>query len=160
VTRAAPIALAVLALAGCDVGQAKDSTGTPPSAGASFTCTPTRVWDGDGPIWCAEGPKIRLAGIAAREIDETCRRSHPCPKTSGEAARRHLVRLIGRNAGVAPTGHVLVEGPELTCVSDGLAGGSRTAAWCVSPVQGDLSCAMVRSGYALKWERYWRPHRC
>lgn len=34
--------------------------------GTSFTCTPTRVWDGDGPIWCAEGPKIRLAGIAAR----------------------------------------------------------------------------------------------
>jgi endonuclease YncB( thermonuclease family) len=35
-------------------------------AGAAFTCTPVRVWDGDGPIWCAEGPKVRLAGIAAR----------------------------------------------------------------------------------------------
>ena len=43
------------------------------AAGASFTCTPTAVWDGDGPIWCAEGPKIRLAGIAAREIDGECK---------------------------------------------------------------------------------------
>ena len=41
-------------------------------AGQSFTCTPTAVWDGDGPIWCAEGPKVRLAGISAREIDGTC----------------------------------------------------------------------------------------
>lgn len=42
------------------------------AAGHSFTCTPTRVWDGDGPIWCAEGQRIRLAGIAAREIDGSC----------------------------------------------------------------------------------------
>lgn len=34
-------------------------------ADEEFTCTPTRVWDGDGPVWCEEGPRIRLAGIAA-----------------------------------------------------------------------------------------------
>ncbi len=22
--------------------------------GQSFTCTPVAVWDGDGPVWCAE----------------------------------------------------------------------------------------------------------
>ena len=38
-------------------------------AGQTFTCTPTHVWDGDGPIWCEEGPRLRLAGIAAREMD-------------------------------------------------------------------------------------------
>lgn len=43
-------------------------------AGVSFSCTPIAVWDGDGPIWCAEGPRIRLAGVAAREIDGSCRR--------------------------------------------------------------------------------------
>lgn len=37
-------------------------------AGQSFNCTPTAVYDGDGPIWCAEGPHIRLSGIAAREM--------------------------------------------------------------------------------------------
>ena len=41
------------------------------AAGASFACTPTRVWDGDGPVWYAEGPHVRLAGIAAREMDGT-----------------------------------------------------------------------------------------
>jgi len=34
------------------------------------------------------------------------------------------------------------------------------AAWCVSPRSGDLSCAMVRGGWALRWDRYWRNHRC
>ncbi len=151
-----------LSLAGCDASAGKSVGGrtSAPAAGERFACTPTRVYDGDGPIWCAEGPRVRLAGIAAREIDGSCRRNHPCPATTGTAARAHLVRLIGRRSGVAPTGHVLVEGPSLTCVSAGSAGGSRTAAWCVSPVQGDLSCAMVRSGYALRWDRYWRGHRC
>jgi len=51
-------------------------------AGETFTCTPTRVWDGDGPIWCAEGPRIRLSGIAAREMDGTCRPNHPCPRAT------------------------------------------------------------------------------
>ncbi len=31
-------------------------------AGQTFDCTLTAVWDGDGPIWCAEGPHIRLSG--------------------------------------------------------------------------------------------------
>lgn len=43
------------------------------AAGQTFTCTPTHVWDGDGPVWCAEGPHLRIAGIAAREMDGTCR---------------------------------------------------------------------------------------
>jgi len=60
------------------------------SAGQSFECTPTRVWDGDGPIWCAEGPRVRLSGIAAREMDGTCSAGHPCPKATAEAARDAL----------------------------------------------------------------------
>lgn len=86
----------------------------------------------------------------------TCRPNHPCPRASGVAARDHLVSLIGRRKGVASTGHILVQGPPLRCRSERSAGGSRTAAWCVHPRHGDLSRAMVRSGYALRWERYWR----
>jgi endonuclease YncB( thermonuclease family) len=41
------------------------------AAGATFACTPIAVWDGDGPVWCAEGPRIRLHGIAAREVRHT-----------------------------------------------------------------------------------------
>lgn len=129
-------------------------------AGDTFTCTPTRVWDGDGPIWCQEGPRIRLSGIAAREMDGSCRPGHPCPSASAEAAREALALLVGEVTGTAPEGHLLVRGPSLACISDGSAGGSRTAAWCVSPVNGDLSCAMVASGTVARWDRYWRGRRC
>jgi endonuclease YncB( thermonuclease family) len=129
-------------------------------SGEAFTCTPSRVWDGDGPIWCAEGPRIRLSGIAAREIDGSCRDGQPCPDASAVVARNALVRLIGRATGQSREGHVLVTGPGMQCRSDGSAGGNRTAAWCVSPIGGDLSCAMVRGGWALKWARFWRGHQC
>ncbi|HEX8579300.1 MAG TPA: hypothetical protein VF655_06870 [Allosphingosinicella sp.] len=129
-------------------------------AGESFACTPTKLWDGDGPIHCAEGPRIRLSGIAARETDGSCRPGHPCPDASAEAARDALAGLLGQTTGVAPQGHVLIEGPTLTCRSLGSAGGKRTAAWCVSPKTGDLSCAMVASGTVAKWDKYWRGHGC
>jgi len=129
-------------------------------SGESFSCTPVRVWDGDGPIWCREGPKIRLSGIAAREIDETCKPIHPCPKASGASARNHLAGLVGQVVGKAGEGHLLVRGPTMQCRSAGNGKGSRTAAWCVSPKSGDLSCRMVKDGYALAWKQYWKSHRC
>lgn len=129
-------------------------------AGEPFACTPTAVWDGDGPIWCNEGPRVRLSGIAAREADGTCAVNQPCPDASHEQARDTLAALIGEPGGFSQYGHRLVTGPTMRCLSVGGAGGSRTAAWCVSPKSGDVSCAMVRSGAALKWDRYWGDHRC
>ncbi|QNE33016.1 hypothetical protein F1C10_14545 [Sphingomonas sp. NBWT7] len=129
-------------------------------AGKTFRCTPTRVWDGDGPLWCAEGPRIRLSGIAARETDDTCRSNQPCPSASAQAARGALVNLVGTPIGRSREGHVLVRGPTLTCQSLGNGKGIRTAAWCSSPRVGDLSCAMVATGTVLRWKRYWRRHRC
>lgn len=123
------------------------------ATGTTFTCTPVRVWDGDGPIWCAEGPRIRLAGIAAREHDETCRANQPCPTVSGIASRDYLVSLIGTPIGKSKQGHILVRGEPLKCYSMGDGVGVRTAAWC-SNSGGDLSARMVASGYALKWEKY------
>jgi endonuclease YncB( thermonuclease family) len=125
-------------------------------AGRPFNCTPARVWDGDGPVWCHEGPRLRLAGIAAREHDGTCRANQPCPKASAEVARDTLVRLLGTRNGRSRQGHILVRGPTLRCVSNGSAGRGRTGAWCVSPTNGDISCAMVASGTVLRWQRYWR----
>lgn len=129
-------------------------------SGSEFTCTPIRVWDGDGPIWCAEGVHVRVAGIAAREIDGSCRSNQPCPATDPIKSRNALVNLIGRPISVAREGHVIVRGPTMACVSVGEAGGTRTAAWCVSPIGGDLSCAMVGGGWALQWPQYWRHHLC
>lgn len=130
------------------------------AAGQTFTCTPTRVWDGDGPVWCAEGPRIRLSGIAAREIDGTCRDNQPCPTVTAEASRDYLVRLVGVPVGRSREGHVLVRAAPLRCLSTGGGGGDRTAAWCSTATGVDLSCAMVSAGMALRWERYWRGRRC
>lgn len=38
------------------------------ASGQSFTCAPSCARDGDTP-WCAESPRIRIAGIAACVID-------------------------------------------------------------------------------------------
>lgn len=129
-------------------------------AGQSFQCTPIRVWDGDGPIWCTEGPRVRLSGVAAKELDGSCKSGHPCPKPDPVQSRDALVALIGKPVGFAREGHVLVRGPTMTCRSDGGAGGDRTAAFCVSPKSGDVSCNMIAGGWAAKWQRYWRRHRC
>lgn len=129
-------------------------------AGETFRCTPTAVYDGDGPIWCAEGPKVRIAGVAAREIDGSCRSNQPCPPVGGTDARDRVVSLFGGPKGKLRTGHILVHSATMSCLSEGSGTGSRTAAWCVSPVFGDLSCAVVRAGGAIRWPRYWRDHHC
>ena len=130
------------------------------ASGQSFTCTPTHVWDGDGPVWCTEGPHVRIAGIAAREMDGTCRDNQPCPAASALEARDALVDILGGPRGSLATGHVIVAGPTLTCLSVGSAGGTRTAAWCLLPSGADLSCTMIATGTVLRWDRYWRGKRC
>lgn len=128
--------------------------------GRTFRCTPVAVYDGDGPIWCAEGQKIRVAGVAAREMDGSCQFNHPCPATGAIEARDKLVALFGGPRGKLATGQILVRSAPMHCVSAGHARGSRTAAWCRSPYFGDLSCAVVKAGGAVRWPRYWRQHRC
>lgn len=130
------------------------------ASGTVFICTPTAVWDGDGPVWCAEGPKVRIAGVAAREMDGSCKSNQPCPPVSGTDARDRLVRIFGGPKGKRPEGHIVVRSAPMTCLSEGSARGSRTAAWCKSRSIGDLSCTVVRLGGAVRWPRYWRNHRC
>lgn len=129
-------------------------------AGTRFQCTPVAVWDGDGPIWCAEGPKLRLAGVAAREMDGSCRSGQPCPSATAEAARDALVRLLGGPTGRLEHGHIAVRGPALRCMSEGQGKGDRTAAWCTLPNGKDVSCQMVATGTVLRWERYDPSNRC
>src|SRR3546814_20850472 len=81
--------------------------------GQVFACTPTRVWDGDGPIWCREGMHVRLAGIAAREIDGSFRPGQPCPEASALAARSPLVILLGCAPGRTSTANISDDGPPL-----------------------------------------------
>ena len=92
-------------------------------AGQSFTCTPIAVWDGDGPKWCAEGPHVRLSGVAAREMNGNCSPGHPCPDADALTARDYLVGLLGKPQGWTRSGHILVSGPTMRCVSRGGASG-------------------------------------
>lgn len=126
------------------------------AAGQSFACTPVRVWDGDGPVWCAEGPRVRLAGIAARELDGSCRRYQPCPAASGVVARDRLVTMLGGARGRSRDGQILVAGPTMRCRSEGWGKGDRTAAWCALPGGGDVSTALVKAGVALWWRPFLR----
>ncbi|HMM13673.1 MAG TPA: hypothetical protein PKA57_03535 [Parvibaculum sp.] len=110
-----------------------------PAPAGAFTCTVTGVHDGDGPIYCAEGPKIRLHAIAARELDETCLPGHPCPGASGAAAKRAL--------------EALALGQRLTCEATGTSYG-RVTAICRTSAGTELNCAMVRGGYAIRWNKF------
>jgi endonuclease YncB( thermonuclease family) len=115
-----------------------------------------------------EGPRIRLHGIAAREVrrvrgrivDAGCKRGHPCGEVTGVVARDRLMALLGGPRGALPTGHVRVRAATLRCHSYGSGKAGRTAANCTLPGVGDLSCAMVRSGAALRWREYGGARVC
>jgi endonuclease YncB( thermonuclease family) len=79
-------------------------------------------------------------------MDVTCRTNQPCLKVSAQRSRNKLAELVGVPIGRRREGHVLVRDPTMRCLSEGNGRGARTAAWCVSPRGGDLSCAMVRGG--------------
>lgn len=123
--------------------QTKDHS-THLGAGTMFRCTVLSVYDGDGPIRCSEGASIRLSAIAAREMDETCRRGHPCPDASGLAAKHELQSIV--------LGHVL------SCKQTGTSY-NRVTAICWTESGLEVNCAMVRSGKALIWDRYNRQNR-
>lgn len=109
------------------------------SEGQPFVCSVVKVHDGDGPVWCSEGERIRLAGIAAREIDESCRSNQPCPPASGASAQLALQQMV--------------LGKVLSCQPVGTSY-NRTVAWCRLPSSEDVSCEMIKTGTALRWDRY------
>lgn len=118
--------------------------------GERFTCTVAKVTDGDT-FRCQQRDvrgraiRVRLSGVAARESDGSCSPGHPCPSASAEAATAEL--------------RGLALGWSLSCRKVGQTYG-RVAAFCRRADGVDLSCAMVQSGTALKWQRYWGWHRC
>jgi len=118
------------------------------AAGSHFPCTVISIYDGDGPINCAEvdaqGKQvaIRLRGIEAREPDNTCQLA-TCPPMSGAQAKAVLTRLaVGR----------------MQCVSFGPSY-NRVDASCFSATGVDISCELIRRGAAERWPEYDREGR-
>lgn len=114
------------------------STSSPETGSPGFACQVSSVTDGDT-LRCADGTRVRLHAIAARERDETCSPGHPCPTASGASATAKLAELAG--------------GQTLACRSTGTSY-DRVTAICNTASGVEINCAMVRSGTAVVWERF------
>lgn len=118
------------------------------ATGSRFNCTVLSVYDGDGPINCAEVDgdgkqvSVRLRGIEAREPDNSCQ-TDLCPRLSGEDAKAMLTRLaVG----------------QIQCTSFGPSY-NRVDASCITSTGTDISCELIRSGAAVRWPEYDRDNR-
>ncbi|MDO6414303.1 hypothetical protein Q4F19_07905 [Sphingomonas sp. BIUV-7] len=120
------------------------------AATSPFSCVVTRVHDGDGPLWCANGVKVRIAGVQAPDFQnaEPCRRAtHPAYSCDDMAAARSR-----------GTVEKLVLGKRLSCLGVDRSYG-RVVARCTLPDGRSLSCAVVAADAAVRWDRYWRQYR-
>lgn len=103
-----------------------------------FSCKVSRITDGDT-LRCADGTRVRLHAVAAREANETCRAGHPCPGASAAEATAKLAELA--------------DGQTLACEQTGKSY-SRVVAICRNEANVEINCAMVESGTALIWPKY------
>ena len=116
---------------------------------ASFSCTVIRIHDGDGPLWCGNGIKIRVAGIQAPDFEdaEPCRQhraAYRCDDDAAARSQRIVERLtLGRTLACQPVGESY----------------ARVVARCTLPDGRSLSCAIVAAGAATRWVSYWRRYR-
>ena len=97
----------------------------------------------DGDSLRAAGKEIRLAGIDAPELLQTCRDQHGATWACGRHAHDFLRSLVSRG--------------NVTCASNSTDRYGRTLATCSAGDVGDIGDAMVRSGYAVSFMgvRYW-----
>lgn len=120
-----------------------------PATEPPFTCLVTHVHDGDGPLWCADGPKVRVAGIQAPDFTSAApcrRRRHPayrCSDSAAEASKRTMERLVLHK--------------RLVCQPVDRSYG-RVVARCTLPDGRSLSCAAIAAGGAARWTMYWRRY--
>jgi endonuclease YncB( thermonuclease family) len=113
-----------------------------------FTCEVIRVHDGDGPLWCRSGEKVRVAGIQAPDFES----AEPCRRPD---ARRANYTCDDR---AAQRSQRIVLGKRLTCQPQGKSY-SRVVARCTLPDGRSLSCAVIAAGAAVRWDRYWLQYR-
>ena len=99
----------------------------------------------DGDSLQVGGKRIRLDGIDAPELAQTCRnadgRAWPC----GRAARARLAELTS--------------GGDVSCTDKGRDRYGRTIATCSAGDFRDLGEALVREGYAINYDRYTSRYR-
>lgn len=95
-------------------------------------CRSPTVTDGDS-IRCG-GVRVRLLGIDAPEMPGSCRPGRQCVQGNPYAARDHLVSLTRTTVQCTPEGQDRYGRTLARCTANGI----------------DLSCAMIRSGHAVR----------
>jgi endonuclease YncB( thermonuclease family) len=115
---------------------------------AAFLCLVTHVHDGDGPLWCANGIKVRIAGAQAPDFEnaEPCRRGKPAYVCSDVQAARSQ-RIVEK----------MTLNRSMTCQPVGKSY-TRVVARCTLPDGRSLSCAVIAAGAATRWDSYWRRY--
>lgn len=103
-----------------------------------FLCDVSSITDGDT-LRCADGTRIRLHAVAARESDETCKPGHPCPSASAASATAMLSQLAS--------------GQTLQCEQTGTSY-NRVTAVCWNQQNTEINCAMVNSGTTVVWPKF------
>jgi endonuclease YncB( thermonuclease family) len=103
----------------------------------SFSCAVQSVHDGDT-FRCTNGTRVRLSSIDSPEMPGACRPGRNCAPGDPYAAKAALEGLFG--------------GRTIQCQPVGTSY-DRVAAWC-SANGVDLSCALVRSGHAIRLPQY------
>lgn len=114
-----------------------------------FVCQVVKVHDADGPLWCRNGTKVRVAGVQAPDFESSapCRLhdlNYVCDDVKARASQRIAARLtLGKALDCRPVGRSY----------------QRVVARCTLPDGRSLSCALIAAGAAIRWDSYWRRYK-
>jgi endonuclease YncB( thermonuclease family) len=93
----------------------------------------------DGDTLHTGSERIRLSGIDAPELSQTCQDGQARAWACGQAAKQRLAALVAQGS--------------LTCSSRGQDRYGRTLAVCAAGQVADIGAALVRDGYAVNYSR-------
>ena len=114
-----------------------------------FICQVVKVHDADGPYWCKNGIKVRVAGVQAPDAEYAapCRQNKPgyvCDDRKAAASQRIAARLVlGKALDCRPVDRSW----------------KRIVARCDLPDGRSVSCALIAAGAATRWDSYWRRYK-
>ena len=134
------LALSALAPAPAAARQAGSGQQVPPSAPGTTLTGPAKVADGDTlEIQTPNGPaRVRLWGVDAPELAQSCKRSDGQAWACGETAKEALKSALGDLTAV-------------TCVTKQVDQYGRNVAACSGPSGADAGKALVKEGLAVEY---------